>query len=122
MNSAPDYRWTCHKCSAGNPPGSSFCDQCGFPAVATGNQILGQNDAPPRGAGNEMDASEIIVRIIHVIIGIAIIAFALISAVRSSEPAPLVVAILLAVGIVPIAVALFGSRKLAFQLLWWGSI
>jgi len=33
------YRWVCHLCHASNPPGSTKCDTCGFPAEATGEEI-----------------------------------------------------------------------------------
>ncbi|MDO6388469.1 hypothetical protein [Uliginosibacterium sp. 31-12] len=37
--SAPTYRWVCHKCEATNDAGKSLCAACGFPAVASAQQI-----------------------------------------------------------------------------------
>src|SRR5258706_12321243 len=35
----PGYRWTCHVCEHGNPPGRPSCTRCGFPADAEGRHI-----------------------------------------------------------------------------------
>lgn len=48
------YRWICHVCSASNDADVETCSTCGFPAIATGNEILrarkaaaGDSDSPP---------------------------------------------------------------------------
>jgi hypothetical protein len=43
----PTYAWTCHTCEASNPAGTEACSQCGFPAVATGDQITRGDPASP---------------------------------------------------------------------------
>lgn len=39
MTRAPSYRWRCHACDACNEPHTAHCVACGFPAVATADQI-----------------------------------------------------------------------------------
>jgi hypothetical protein len=39
QSSAPTYRWVCHKCQASNESGAAQCSSCGFPAVASAQQI-----------------------------------------------------------------------------------
>ncbi len=40
---APNYRWTCHKCRSVNEAGMSACGACGFPAVASADDIAGSS-------------------------------------------------------------------------------
>lgn len=35
----PTYSWVCHSCKTVNNPGEGACQACGFPAVATGEEI-----------------------------------------------------------------------------------
>jgi hypothetical protein len=36
---APSYRWICHKCGSSNEPHTDICASCGFPAVASAEQV-----------------------------------------------------------------------------------
>ena len=42
----PTYRWVCHKCQAGNEPGTQTCLSCGFPANASGRDIAALSPKP----------------------------------------------------------------------------
>lgn len=44
---APGYSWTCHKCQAVNAADISTCVQCGFPAFASGGQIVAAQPKAP---------------------------------------------------------------------------
>lgn len=46
----PNYRWSCHKCSAGNDPGLTHCSSCAFPAIANACEI-----AEAKGEPNPME-------------------------------------------------------------------
>jgi len=35
----PDYTWVCHACKEANNPGAETCRGCGFPAVASADEI-----------------------------------------------------------------------------------
>ncbi len=45
MPKPPSYQWACHRCGATNAPGLDVCRACGFPAVASANEI-GKTNAP----------------------------------------------------------------------------
>ena len=45
----PGYRWLCHKCGLPNEPGTSACDHCQFPAVASAIDVArAKNEPDPR--------------------------------------------------------------------------
>lgn len=46
------YRWTCHVCETANDPAVDACSFCGFPAAASGTEILlaRKKSVPPRPA------------------------------------------------------------------------
>ena len=45
----PQYAWTCHACSASNPAATETCSNCGFPARASGAEILRARAAHGKG-------------------------------------------------------------------------
>lgn len=43
MMKLPKYRWVCHKCGSSNKANTEVCATCGFPAVASGEDLEKSN-------------------------------------------------------------------------------
>ena len=104
-----------------NPPDTERCTQCGFPAIATGYEILGQEDPlskPMSESGQSV--MEQLARVIHIFFGclfLGITGWALFVAPVFN---PWVFWGGLILGALTLSVGIFGSKKAVLQVLFWG--
>lgn len=67
----PNYRWQCHRCRTINEPDVDRCGACVFAAIATGYEILGQEDSLPTSMSESQALlMERIARVIHLVAGV----------------------------------------------------
>jgi hypothetical protein len=117
----PTYRWQCHRCRTINEPGIEHCAACGFAAIATGYEILGQED-PLSTSMSESQAllMERIARVIHLVAGGLFLGAAGWSLFVAAIFNPWVFWAGLLIGTILLAIAIIGSRKAVFALLYAG--
>lgn len=51
----PNYEWICHTYQESNSPGLAVCSKCGFPAVASGKEIVAVAVPPVDGLSQVQD-------------------------------------------------------------------
>ena len=122
-DSSPAYRWQCHRCQTINEPGVARCGACGFAAIATGYEILGQED--PLSASMPESKQlfwERIARAIHLVAGCLFLGASGWSLFIAATFNPWVFWAGLLIGAVLVGIGIFGSRRAVFDLLYWGGL
>ena len=119
----PDYRWQCHRCRTINEPGVEHCRACGFAAIATGYEILGQEDPLSASMSESKQLFwERIARAIHLVVGCLFLGASGWSLFIAATFNPWVFWAGLLIGATLSYIGIFGSRKTVFDLLYTGWI
>ena len=123
MQPKPNYRWQCHRCRAINPPGIAHCVACGFAAIATGYEILGQEDPLSASISESKQLLwERIARAIHLVVASLFLGASGWSLVIAATFNPWVFWAGLLIGSALFGIGIFGSRKAVFVLLYFDFI
>ncbi len=123
MPSQPDYRWQCHRCQTINEPGVERCGACGFAAIATGYEILGQEDPLSASMSESKQLFwERIARAIHLVVGSLFLSASGWSLFIAATFNPWVFWAGLLIGVTLFYIGILGSRKTAFDLLYFDFI
>ena len=121
MPHQPDYRWQCHRCQTINEPGVECCAACGFAAIATGYEILGQEDPLSASMSESKQLFwERIARAIHIVVGCLFLGASSWSLLIAATFNPWVFWGGLLIGSVLSGIGVFGSRRAVFDLLYVG--
>jgi hypothetical protein len=120
-DAGPAYRWRCHRCQKINETGVERCGACGFAAIATGYEILGQEDPLSASMSESKQLFwERIARAIHLVVGSLFLGASGWSLFIAATFNPWVFWAGLLIGTALFGVGIFGSRKAVFELLYWG--